>query len=81
MNNKERIDALIGKVLADASERKANAAYGGSMSDGGARQLEMQVEYYSMGMRNEIPADWEEVYGKLLDPEYENYLRLKKKFG
>ena len=66
------------KVLED------NAGYSGAHHDGGARELRNQVEIYISGQYNEMPEKWER-YAKEFetknDPEYQDYLRLKKKFG
>lgn len=75
-----KIEQLIKNVLKDADDCEEHAAYNGHHDDGGARILRMQVEYYKHGMKNTVPPGWKE-YELKLDPEYEMYERLKKKFG
>lgn len=80
ITNKELIDKLITLVLTDANTRKENAGYDGRWDDGGGGRLEEQVKFYQYGLQATIPPEWEQ-YKKLLDPEYLEYLRLKRKFG
>ena len=78
------IDKIIELVLKDAEDRREGAGMSGSYSDGGASDLETQVEYYRYGRDGDLPPDWRK-YAKeakdKADPEYEQYLRLKGKFG
>lgn len=78
--HKDLIDKLIPLVLKDAENKKLDAGMGGRWDDGGASRLEDQVKFFQYGMRGQIPPEWKE-YEKLLDPEYIEYLRLKRKFG
>jgi hypothetical protein len=39
--------------------------------------LELQIEFFEMGLNREIPIEW----GKYLDKDYKKYLELKKKYG
>jgi len=77
MNSK--IEAIISKVLQDAHQKKEGAAYNGSHGDGGASRLEEQVKFYRYGQKNIMPSEWGK-YEKEIDPEYNEYMRLKKKF-
>lgn len=74
------IDELKQKVLETAEERREAAALGGESGDGGAHRLIEQVRFYELGESGVIPEEWS-VYAKQLDPEWEEYCRLKKKFG
>lgn len=80
LSNKEKIDKLIELALKDAENKRLDAGYGGHMHDGGASQIEAEVKFYQYGLAGRIPPEWEK-YEKQLDPEWVEYLRLKKKFG
>lgn len=80
LTNKDLIDKLIPLVLKDAENKKFDAGMGGRWDDGGAARLEDQVKFFQYGMKGQIPPEWDQ-YQKLLDPEYIEYLRLKRKFG
>lgn len=71
---------LIKAVKIEAENRKTSAAFNGEYSDGGSGRLFDQVKYYEMGRDNIYPKEWEK-YAKHVDPEYEEYLRLKSKFS
>ncbi|HEY5268389.1 MAG TPA: hypothetical protein VII94_04620 [Candidatus Saccharimonadales bacterium] len=71
---------LMELVLEDAADSEYGAGMNGSHHDGGASVLKMQVEYYRYGRDGITPPDWNK-YLKELDPEYQEYLRLKAKFG
>lgn len=78
--NPTNVDDLLKVILKDADERRSNAAYGGSHHDGGASAIEAQVKFYNYGRTGQIPPEWDQ-YMKKLDPEYQEFLRLQKKFG
>lgn len=73
------INKLIEEVLKAADEKELIAGQQGAMHDGGASILRMEVEYYRYGSQGKIPPSWNS-YQERLDPEYEEYLRLKEKF-
>lgn len=73
------IQKLINLVLADAKKSREDAGYSGRMDDGGASRLEDQVKFYNYGRNGATPPEWEH-YEKQLDPEFQEYQRLKKKF-
>lgn len=77
---REVFDKIIALVLNDASSKRNDAGYGGRMDDGGASRLEDQVKFFQYGLACKLPTEWEG-YKKLLDPEYVEYVRLKRKFG
>lgn len=67
-----------------AKQLGEDAAYGGRMDDGGQRALEAQVDIYEDAKAGNVPAQWYNYlreYNRLTDPEYLQYLDLKKKFG
>ena len=70
---------LIEFVLREADKKEENAAYSGERGDGGARLLRERVKFFKYGLEGTIPVEWKE-YELQLDEEYEEYLRLKKKF-
>lgn len=70
-------------ILKDAKNNAENAGYAGRQDDGGARELRAQVKFYRDGMNNVIPQEWFKYVEKIKitsDPEFSNYIRLKKKF-
>lgn len=74
------IEQLIAVILKAAAQAREDAGYGGRHDDGGASRLEDQVKFYNYGRAGAIPAEWKP-YAKHLDPDYQKYLELKKKFG
>jgi len=76
----ENIDKVILRVLEESEKLSNYAAYNGSMNDGGAGILAQQVEFYEHGRKGTIPPQWKK-YANEFDPEYREYLRLKKKFN
>ena len=80
INNKELFDKIVSLILRDASNRRNDAGYGGRMDDGGASNLEDQAKFFQYGLACKFPPEWEG-YKKLLDPDYAQYLILKKRFG
>lgn len=59
------------------------AAQSGAMHDGGAKHLRDLIDLYRSAINGEIPDIWKEYqkeFEKLNDPEYQTYLKLKKKF-
>lgn len=78
--SRELFDKIIPLVLQAAKSARDDAGYGGRMDDGGAHVLESQVKFFQYGLSCSLPPEWDQ-YKKLLDPEYTEYLRLKRKFG
>lgn len=86
MNNEKNnyIYKVISKVKERADRYGEEAAYGGRFDDGGKSRIEEQIRFYKLGMEGEIPEEWEKEYKGVLkesDPEYLEYLRLKRKFN
>ena len=79
-NSIDQIHKLFEIVLAEAAQAEENAAFNGGMGDRDASRLRDQVKFYKYGMNCSIPSEWKS-YEVQLDPEYEKYLELKKKFG
>lgn len=77
------IEVVLKKILDAAEKKRLDAGMGGAWNDGGASELERQVEIFRCGMEEVIPQIWME-YAKEIrnaaDPEWEKYQQLKKKF-
>ncbi len=77
------LEEMFSLIEKDASDRRTDAAYGGEWGDRGARTLRDQVRFYKMGQIGTFPKEWE-AYRKeaeeRLDPEYDEYQRLQRKF-
>lgn len=79
-NKYPNIDKIIKAVLAEANDAEHNACMMGAHHDGGAGTMRNQVLFYKAGMEGTLPKSWKK-HEQKLDPEYEEYLRLQKKFG
>ena len=79
MEIRTNVDKLIDLVLRDADRKELGASQRGAMGDDGASRLREQVKFYNYGRKQEMPVEWAD-YEAQLDEEYEEYLRLKKKF-
>ena len=76
--------AFIRYVLLQAQKKRADSGYSGSMHDGGAGDLERQVETYIAGLSQTIPANWlkyQQEYNRINDPEFAKYKELAERFG
>lgn len=81
MSNKNyNIADLIDAVERVAKQKGDNAAYAGSMSDGGMSRLLEQVKFYRLGASGKMPEEWVRLCGHLLDDEWQEYERLREKF-
>ena len=77
------VQALIKKMLAIAENHRHAAAMNGAMGDGGAAQLEKQVEAFQCGLNETVPAGWLKHATEIkneADPEWAEYQRLQAKF-
>lgn len=75
--------ALIEFILAKAQSNGIDAGYGGGMNDGGQGALEREVEVYVAALSSKYPKAWDEYvkeFNRINDPEYQEFLRLSKKF-
>ena len=84
MNYKESfLKSITDLVLKEADEIKEAAEYNGSMTDNGAGRMRKEVDFFWCGFHGVIPPDWKEFADQVKkneDPEYQEYLRLQKKF-
>lgn len=75
-----KVDEVMRIVLEAAHNARESAGYSGRYDDGGASRLEDQVKFYNYGRAGTLPPEWK-VYTDMVDPEWETYQRLQKKFG
>lgn len=76
-------DNFYNHLRALASAKRESFAYAGSMSDGGAAELEREILIYQAGVDGTLPDTWKreyKIFANTMDPEYEQYLKLKEKF-
>ncbi len=74
---------VVGIIRREANRREVDAAYSGSMIDGGAAVLRTEVDCFLAGLQGTLPERWEEFINMAeleADPEYAEYQRLKRKF-
>jgi hypothetical protein len=76
----KRIETIMQLVLSEADDKESSAAHSGGWGDGGAGTLKDQVRFYKLGMQGKMPEEWKK-YEVTLDPEYQKFLELEKKFG
>ena len=70
-------------LLEEAGARSMDAGFSGRHDDGGARNMARSIAAWVAGLHDEIPKEFEKSYTKYfekMDPEYQEYLRLQKKF-
>lgn len=79
MSEKVNINLVMDEVLKDADRLESDAGHAGEYGDRGAAFLREKVRFYKMGMNQEVPIEWVHHMDKMT-PEYEEYMRLKKKF-
>lgn len=66
-----------------AEQKRVDAGFSGSWSDNGAHTLEDYLNCWQAGLRGEVPqvlSGYYESFKREQDPEYQEYLRLQKKF-
>jgi hypothetical protein len=86
----ERIETFLDFVLTKADELEDGVPPGGNWGDAihsHTHKLRELVQAYKEGMKNEFPSfvneyayEYVKEFNRENDPEYEMYLRLKKKF-
>jgi hypothetical protein len=84
MNNNDLIERVRNLVHNAGCAAKENAAYSGSMNDGGGGGLMDQAKFYQYGRLGIMPREWESYIPRAeaqADPEYETYQRLRTKFA
>lgn len=83
MIDEELVNYIEKRVNDLADDLEMNAAYGGSMSDGGASRKRENLEFWLSGVRQDVPKQYAQLvkeFESKKDPEYQKYLELKKKF-
>lgn len=79
------VEQILEAVIDECATLADNAGHSGSYNDGGAGELWKQVNVWLTGLQGTgVPSTFDkavEIYAKSVDPEYDNYLRLKEKFG
>jgi len=81
---KEQFEEAIDLVIKDAELKKEDAGYNGSYDDGGYSSTMYMIKVFREGMDyalNGTTPDFLKDYLKKLDPEYQEFIRLKKKFN
>lgn len=71
-------------LVKQANTKRISAAFDGSRDDGGCAALLSEVAAYRAGAEGKIPAIWEShrrAFNRQFDPEYQQYLELKNRFG
>lgn len=85
MENKMKVTEEFIRFLRDvAHQRGLTAAYNGSHTDGGERELLTQIDLYIEGFNQTFPSIWEnwaKEFARENDPEFAEYRRLKEKFA
>lgn len=79
----EIIPEIFSFILKIADDKELSAGLSGSYSDGGARLLRDEVEFYKMGRDGIVPPQWKihiSNFQREKDPDYTKYLELKRKF-
>jgi len=79
----EKVRKVVVFMKARAAKLRDDAGHSGSMTDGGAHALEEQIAVWQAGLQGKLPQAWWAALEELErqeDPEYAEYLRLKKKF-
>lgn len=80
---KDLVAFIIGSVSKASDAKERMAAMSGAAGDGGASRMRDKLKYWTAGLRNEVPDEYQGIvrqFEKELDPEYAQYLKLKKKF-
>jgi hypothetical protein len=89
---KRKLSEIEDEVKLVAIQLKNDAAYSGSHGDNGAYKLLESFEIFKLGVLAgqsatqtntdliDVPNQWKG-YFKQYDPEYQEYVRLKEKFG
>lgn len=82
--DEDKLRALADRILRKAGGVRNNAAHAGSMDDGGAFDMECEVEVFLAGLERRVPEQWQgeaEAMEREADPEWGEYRRLARKFG
>lgn len=76
--------AIAEKAKQDAERMKNDAGFGGRMDDGGAKRLTEIVDAWVSGLNSKVPEElqrYQEIVQREADPDWDEYQRLKRKFG
>lgn len=79
----EEIRNALTLRVEQAIQKKVDAAFGGSMTDGGCSRILAEIRSYVAGWNRTVPSWLTESikeHQRQSDPEYADYLRLRKKF-
>lgn len=80
---KDLIAFIVDAVSKESDDKERTALISGAAGDGGASRMRDKLRYWTAGLRNEVPDEYQEIvrqFEKEQDPEYAQYLKLKKKF-
>lgn len=80
---KDLVAFIVDVVSNESDDKELIAAMSGAAGDGGASRMRDKLRYWTAGLRNEVPDEYQEIvrqFEKEQDPEYAQYLKLKKKF-
>jgi hypothetical protein len=87
MLDKSLVDAFLAHKMEKAETARNDAAYGGRWDDGGYASTKEKIEIFRAGFNGYWPFVWsnevdlfEQEMKNAADPEYQEYLRLQKKF-
>ena len=78
--NKVNVDEVIELIFKDAEKMERNANANGDTAYAETQRMKEQISFYNYGRNQVIPPEWKK-YADQLDDEYQEYLRLEKKFG
>lgn len=76
-------EKIMSWIRAEIGARRHNAGMSGSWSDGGASELEKQLDVYASAIQGLVPQAWQGIVDRYIaeaDPEYQEYQRLQEKF-
>ena len=77
------IDDFLEFLYNEMLKKRYYADQSGSHTDGGAKELEAQIDVFTSGLNKVLPVLWEpylKKYNLENDPDYQTYLKLKEKF-
>ena len=79
----KEVERLVRFLRRKAAGMRNNAAYNGEHNDGGANNLNIQIDCFVSGFSGTIPMCWEPYlkdYPALDNSRYQEYLKLKAEF-
>lgn len=75
--------AIAAYVRQAGYNAQSDAGYSGAMHDGGGGALIKEADAFVAGLERRLPTGWEKYASEVkkeADPEYAQYMRLKRKF-